>query len=58
MGFLPIRTTKGERAFIGVITTFAICFAWLKYIEPIYPMSLWGALIIGAITGAFIYRYG
>lgn len=58
MGFLPVRTTKGERIFIGVIVTFAICFLWMKLIEPYYRLSVWGALIIGGIIGAIIYKYG
>jgi len=57
MGLLPFQLTKGEKVFLAVIVTFGICFIWMRTIEPIYRMSLWGALIIGGIVGWLIYKY-
>jgi len=57
MGFLPVKLTKGEKVFVGIVLTFAVCFIWLKTIEPIYRLSLWGALIIGGIIGWLFYKF-
>ncbi|MEM2910544.1 MAG: DUF2160 family membrane protein [Nitrososphaerota archaeon] len=58
MGFLPINTTKGERIFIGVILTFVACLLWLRFIEPLYPLSVWLALVVGGVIGSITYKYG
>jgi len=58
MGFIPVSTTKGERLFMGIVITIALCFVWLRFVEPHYHLSLWQALIAGGILGAIIYKYG
>ncbi|MEM2261377.1 MAG: DUF2160 family membrane protein [Candidatus Bathyarchaeia archaeon] len=58
MGILPFKTSKGERVFVGIITTFGICLLWLRFIEPYYRLSIWIALLIGIVVGLIIYKKG
>ncbi|MBS7645788.1 MAG: hypothetical protein QXR65_07145 [Candidatus Bathyarchaeia archaeon] len=58
MGFLPFSATNGEKLFVAIALLIAICFLWLRFIEPHYPLSAWGALVTGTIIGIIIYKYG
>jgi predicted small integral membrane protein len=40
-GFLPLVTTRGDRLFIGLITTAFVHMAWLGLANlPVWPVSL------------------
>lgn len=58
MGFLPFSATKGEKLFVAIALLIAIIFLWLRFIESRYPLSAWGALILGTVIGMIIYKYG
>ncbi|MGC8961460.1 MAG: hypothetical protein ACP5K1_03325 [Candidatus Bathyarchaeia archaeon] len=58
MGLLPFSATNGEKLFVAIALLIAICFLWLRFIEPYHPLSAWGALVIGIIMGTIIYKYG
>ncbi len=53
-GFLPIPTTRGDRLFIGLLTSAYIHLAWLALTEQ----PLWWALGIALIWLAIIMRWG
>ena len=42
-GFLPIKTTRGDRFFIGIISTITILLIWLAFVEQ---NALWAPLLI------------
>lgn len=56
MGFLPFKTSPGEKVFLSIVSFIAICFLWLRLVEPYIPM--WGALIASAIVAAIIMKWG
>lgn len=56
MGFLPIKTTIGDRIFISAITFIGIHFLWMGAIEKHLP--LWIATIIGTIASFVILKWG
>jgi predicted small integral membrane protein len=40
-GFLPLITTRGDRLFIGLITTAFVHLSWLGLTDqPVWPVSL------------------
>lgn len=40
-GFLPMATTRGDRLFIGLVTTAFVHMAWLGLADlPVWPVSL------------------
>jgi predicted small integral membrane protein len=53
-GFLPISTTRGDRLFIGLLTSAYIHLAFLAFSE----ISLLIALSISAIWLAILLRWG
>jgi predicted small integral membrane protein len=53
-GFLPMPTTRGDRFFIGLITTAFIHMAWLG----LTLASPWWALGISVVAMAVIGRWG
>jgi predicted small integral membrane protein len=53
-GFLPMPTTRGDRFFIGLLTTAFIHMAWLG----LTLASPWWALGISAVAMAVIGRWG
>ncbi|WP_166255510.1 DUF2160 domain-containing protein [Marinobacter salicampi] len=53
-GFLPIATTRGDRLFIGLLTSAYIHLAWLGLTE----LSLYIALAVSVIWLAVLLRWG
>lgn len=53
-GFLPIPTTRGDRLFIGLLTSAYIHLAWLG----LTGQSLWWALAIALVWLAIVMRWG
>ncbi|MFT6249964.1 MAG: putative small integral membrane protein [Cognaticolwellia sp.] len=53
-GFLPISTTRGDRLFIGLITSAYIHLAFLAFTE----LSLTIALVLSVIWLAILLRWG
>jgi predicted small integral membrane protein len=53
-GFLPIPTTRGDRLFIGLLTSAYIHLAWLAMSDQ----PLWWALGIALIWLAIVMRWG
>ena len=53
-GLLPLITTRGDRLFIGLLTTAFIQLAWLGFADG----SQWYALAIGVIVTLAIGRFG
>ncbi len=52
-GVLLIETTRGDRLFISLLGSAFICIAWLA----LFGDSLWGALIVGLIYAAAVFRW-
>jgi predicted small integral membrane protein len=53
-GFLPISTTRGDRLFVGLLTSAYIHLTWLAVTE----VSLYIALAISVIWLAILLRWG
>lgn len=53
-GFLPIRTTRGDRLFVGLLGAAYIHLAWLAVVEA----PLWGASIVALLWVAVLLRWG
>jgi predicted small integral membrane protein len=53
-GFLPLRTTRGDRLFIGLLGSAYILLAWVAFTEQ----SLWYALGVAIVFMLTIMRFG
>lgn len=53
-GFLPIRTTPGDRLFIGLLSSAFIHLAWLG----LTSLNLWIAFVIALIWMVVLLRWG
>jgi predicted small integral membrane protein len=53
-GFMPIRTTRGDRLFVGLLGSAYIHLFWLALIDA----PLWGASIMAVIWMALVLRWG
>lgn len=53
-GLLPMRTTRGDRLFIGLLASGYIHLAWLGATE----LSLWWALGISVVFVLALLRWG
>jgi predicted small integral membrane protein len=53
-GFLPITTTRGDRLFIGLLTSAFIHLIFLG----VSDLSLWIALVISLVWMAILLRWG
>ena len=53
-GFLPIETTRGDRLFIGLLSTAYIHLTFLA----ISDVSLWVALAVSVAWAAVLLRWG
>lgn len=53
-GFLPIATTRGDRLFIGLLTTGYIHLAWIGLTD----ITIWAALGISIVWMGVIMRWG
>jgi len=56
-GFLPIETNWFDRLFISVVIWVALSLFWMRFIEP-FGLSVWFAVAISAVLGAYIVRKG
>jgi len=54
-GFLPMETTRGDRAFISIISMFTIFLLWLAFIPQV---SIYLACIVVALVIFVIMRWG
>lgn len=55
-GFLPLTTTRGDRLFIGLLSTAYIHLFWVGVFPADWP--LWGATILGFVWIAVLLRWG
>jgi predicted small integral membrane protein len=53
-GVLPIRTTRGDRLFIGLLGAAYIHLAWLGLAD----LPLWYGSVLALVWGACIMRWG
>ena len=53
-GFLPIITTRGDRLFIGLLSSAYIHLAWIGLTD----YTLWIALIIAIVWMIIVMRWG
>ncbi len=53
-GFLPIATTRGDRLFIGLLTSAYIHLAFLGFTE----INLWVAFVVSVIWLGVLLRWG
>ena len=53
-GFLPIRTTRGDRLFVGLLTSAYIHLAIVGFTD----LSIWLALAISVIWMIVLMRWG
>ena len=53
-GLLPIPTTRGDRLFIGLLSTAFVMLGWIALTD----LSLWWPLLIGALLMLLIGRFG
>ena len=53
-GFLPMRTTRGDRLFIGLLTAAYINLAWVGLTD----MEQWYAAALGFVALVLIMRKG
>jgi predicted small integral membrane protein len=53
-GFLPISTTRGDRLFIGLLSSGYINLAWLGLTD----MTIWISFVLGLVWMAIVMRWG
>lgn len=53
-GFLPLSTTRGDRLFIGLLTTGYIHLAWIGLTD----ITIWAALVISIVWMGVVMRWG
>jgi len=53
-GFLPIATTRGDRLFIGLLSSAYLHLAWLGLTD----WSLWLALALSSVLMVVLMRWG
>ena len=53
-GFLPLTTTRGDRLFIGLLSSAYIHLAWLGLVGS----DLWWALVISVVWMIVVMRWG
>ncbi|THB79493.1 MAG: hypothetical protein D3926_10720 [Desulfobacteraceae bacterium] len=53
-GFLPISTTRGDRLFIGLLSSAYIHLLWVGLTE----ITIWFALVISIIWMFLVMRWG
>lgn len=56
MGFLPLKTTIGDRIFISVVSLIAIHLLWMRFLEK--SMSLWVATTLSILLTVIIIKWG
>ena len=55
-GFLPIRTNRFDRFFIGAVLYVAIHLLWMRFLEAWVP--LWLCTVLSLALAVWIYRRG
>lgn len=53
-GFLPIKTTRGDRVFMSLLALGSTVFIWLAIVPS---LSLWWAMGISAVEAGIILRW-
>ncbi|WP_428241026.1 DUF2160 domain-containing protein [Gynuella sp.] len=53
-GFLPLKTSRGDRLFIGLLSSAYIHLVWLLLTET----ALWPATVISVVWMAIVMRWG
>ncbi|MDH3474992.1 MAG: DUF2160 domain-containing protein [Rhodospirillales bacterium] len=53
-GFLPIRTTRGDRLFIGLLSAAYIHLIWIGATD----WNLWWGLAVSLVVMAVVMRWG
>lgn len=53
-GFLPIATTRGDRLFIGLLSSAYIHLAWLG----LTSMTIWIAFVFSVLWMVLVMRWG
>ena len=53
-GFLPLRTTRGDRLFIGLLTAAYINLAWVGLTD----LDQWYGAVLGCIALVIVMRKG
>lgn len=53
-GFLPIRTTRGDRLFIGLVTAAYVNLAW----AGLSDLTQWVAAVLGFVVLLIVMRWG
>lgn len=54
-GVLPIATSRGDRFFIGIISTIGIHLVWMALFGGVF---LWGALALSVVLFYGVARWG
>ena len=55
MGFLRIKTERGDRIFVSAALLIAIHLLWLKYLPQV---NLWIAFVLSILLAAIIVKRG
>jgi predicted small integral membrane protein len=53
-GFLPLSTTRGDRLFIGLLSSAYINLAWLGFTD----MTIWISFVAGLVWMVIVMRWG
>ncbi len=53
-GFLPLSTTRGDRLFIGLLSSAYINLAWLGLTD----MTIWISFVAGLVWMVIVMRWG
>lgn len=54
-GFLPIATTRGDRLFLGIITSIGVFLMWLATVGN---QDLWAPASIAVLWNGILARWG
>jgi predicted small integral membrane protein len=55
-GFLPFRTTRGDRVFISIAWFLFLVFAWLKFFPD--KLAAWVIVAISAVIAMIVVKWG
>ena len=55
-GFLPFRTTRGDRVFISIAWFLLLVFAWLKF----FPDKIFASVVVAvsAVVAVIVVKWG
>ncbi len=55
-GFLPMETNLFDRIFIGVVLSVALHLLWMRFVEPVIPLT--AATVLSVVLIYVIARWG